>query len=37
MDDYHGILNCINLKYGTYEVFDIYGDQNIGEKYYNKY
>jgi hypothetical protein len=38
MDDYDRIQNCSGLKYGTYEIFDIFwligfnGDQNIGQK-----
>jgi hypothetical protein len=38
MDDYDGIYNCNDLKYGTYEIFDIFlfisfdGNQNIGAK-----
>jgi hypothetical protein len=38
MYDYDEIYNYNGLKYGTYEIFDIFslisfdGDQNIGEK-----
>ncbi len=38
MDDYDGIYNFSGLKYGTYEIFDIFllinfdGDQNIRKK-----
>jgi len=43
MADYDGIYNCNGLKYGTYEIFDIFlfinfdGDQNItGKQNYKK-
>jgi hypothetical protein len=42
MDDCDGIYNFNGLKYGTYEIFDIFlfinfdGDQNIREKNYSK-
>jgi hypothetical protein len=39
MDDYDGIKIFIGLKYGAYEIFNIFwfisfdGDQNIGKKW----